>query len=77
VFVKEFILEQAIEAATEVVNEEVFAPSKERAGLLISHAIAAPVDVAFEHICQLGLEGIVSKKLGSMCPVARHFGLKQ
>jgi bifunctional non-homologous end joining protein LigD len=38
---------------------------KDRSGLLISHAIDAPADVAFEHICQLGLEGIVSKKLGS------------
>jgi bifunctional non-homologous end joining protein LigD len=38
---------------------------KDRAGLLISHPIDAPADIAFNHICQLGLEGIVSKKLGS------------
>jgi bifunctional non-homologous end joining protein LigD len=38
---------------------------KDRAGLLISQVIEAPADVAFQHICQLGLEGIVSKKLGS------------
>jgi bifunctional non-homologous end joining protein LigD len=38
---------------------------KDRAGLLISQPIDAPADVAFKHICQLGLEGIVSKKLGS------------
>jgi ATP-dependent DNA ligase len=38
---------------------------KDRAGLLISQVIDAAADVAFQHICQLGLEGIVSKKLGS------------
>ena len=38
---------------------------KDRGGLLISQPIDAPADVAFQHICQLGLEGIVSKKLGS------------
>ena len=38
---------------------------KDRAGLLISQLIEAPADVAFQHICQLGFEGIVSKKLGS------------
>jgi bifunctional non-homologous end joining protein LigD len=38
---------------------------KDRAGLLISQPIDAPADVAFQHICQLGLEGIVSKRLGS------------
>jgi bifunctional non-homologous end joining protein LigD len=38
---------------------------KDRAGLLISHPIDAAADVEFQHICQLGLEGIVSKKLGS------------
>jgi bifunctional non-homologous end joining protein LigD len=37
----------------------------DRAGLLISQSIDAPADVAFQHICRLGLEGIVSKKLGS------------
>ena len=38
---------------------------KDRAGLLISQPIDAAADVAFKHVCQLGLEGIVSKKLGS------------
>ena len=38
---------------------------KDRAGLLTSRPIDAPADVAFRHICQLGLEGIVSKKIGS------------
>src|SRR5262249_38311234 len=38
---------------------------KDRAGLLISQPIDAPAGVAFKHVCQLGLEGIVSKKLGS------------
>src|SRR5215475_9113846 len=36
-----------------------------RAGLLIGQPIDAPADVAFKHICKLGLEGIVSKRLGS------------
>jgi ATP-dependent DNA ligase len=39
--------------------------AQDRAGLLISHPIDAPADVAFKHICQLGLGGIVSKQLGS------------
>jgi bifunctional non-homologous end joining protein LigD len=38
---------------------------KDCAALLISQPIDAPADIAFQHICQLGLEGIVSKKLGS------------
>ena len=37
----------------------------DRAGVLISQPIDAPADAAFRHICQLGFEGIVSKKLGS------------
>jgi bifunctional non-homologous end joining protein LigD len=37
----------------------------DRAGLLVSQPIDAAADVAFQHICSLGLEGIVSKKLGS------------
>jgi bifunctional non-homologous end joining protein LigD len=37
----------------------------DRAGLLISQLVDAPAEVAFRHICQLGFEGIVSKKLGS------------
>ena len=38
---------------------------KDRVGLLISQPIDAPADIAFRHVCELGLEGIVSKKLGS------------
>jgi bifunctional non-homologous end joining protein LigD len=38
---------------------------KDRAGLLISQPIDVPADIAFRHVCELGLEGIVSKKLGS------------
>jgi bifunctional non-homologous end joining protein LigD len=38
---------------------------KDRAGLLMSQPIDTAADVAFQHICQLGLEGIVSKRLGS------------
>jgi hypothetical protein len=38
---------------------------KDRTGLLTSQPIGAPADVVFQHICQLGLEGIVSKKLDS------------
>jgi bifunctional non-homologous end joining protein LigD len=38
---------------------------QDRAGLLTSNPIDAPADVAFKHICQLGFEGIVSKRLGS------------
>ena len=37
----------------------------DRAGLLISRPIDAAADIAFQHVCRLGLEGIVSKKLGS------------
>jgi bifunctional non-homologous end joining protein LigD len=37
----------------------------DRAGLLISQPIDVAADVAFQHICSLGLEGIVSKKVGS------------
>ena len=38
---------------------------KDRAGLLISQPIDVSADIAFQHICRLGFEGIVSKKLGS------------
>jgi hypothetical protein len=38
---------------------------RDRAGLMITQPIEAPADVAFRHICQLGLEGTVSKRLGS------------
>jgi bifunctional non-homologous end joining protein LigD len=31
---------------------------KDRAGLLISQPIDAPADIAFQHVCQLGSEGI-------------------
>ena len=38
---------------------------KDGAGLLISQPIDAQPDIVFKHICQLGLEGFASKKLGS------------
>jgi ATP-dependent DNA ligase len=34
-------------------------------GLQLNEHIAEPGDVVFKHACQLGLEGIVSKRLGS------------
>jgi hypothetical protein len=49
----------------------------DRAGLLISQSIDAPADVAFQHICRLGLEGIVSKKLGSRYEFGTIFTLAQ
>jgi len=36
-----------------------------RAGLQINDHIAEPGDMVFHHACLLGLEGIVSKRLGS------------
>jgi bifunctional non-homologous end joining protein LigD len=33
--------------------------------ILFSEQIDAPADIAFQHICKLGLEGIVSKRRGS------------
>jgi bifunctional non-homologous end joining protein LigD len=51
-----------IEERKRVLNKLL---GNDRAGLLISQPIDAPADLAFQHICQLGLEGIVSKKLGS------------
>jgi ATP-dependent DNA ligase len=34
-------------------------------GLQLNEPIAEPSDIVFKHACQLGLEGIVSKRLGS------------
>jgi hypothetical protein len=34
-------------------------------GLQVNDHIVAPSDVVFRHACQLGFEGIVSKRLGS------------
>jgi ATP-dependent DNA ligase len=34
-------------------------------GLEVNDHIAEPGDVVFRHACQLGFEGIVSKRLGS------------
>jgi bifunctional non-homologous end joining protein LigD len=34
-------------------------------GLMLGRAIEEPPEIVFEHICVLGLEGIVSKRLGS------------
>jgi bifunctional non-homologous end joining protein LigD len=51
-----------IERRKDVLNQLL---GKDRPGLLTSQPIDATADLAFQHICQLGLEGIVSKKLGS------------
>jgi bifunctional non-homologous end joining protein LigD len=37
-----------------------------KSGLLINEHISEPGDVVFRHACTLGLEGIVSKRLGSL-----------
>jgi bifunctional non-homologous end joining protein LigD len=39
--------------------------AKASVGLQVSDHIVAPSDVVFRHACQLGFEGIVSKRLGS------------
>jgi bifunctional non-homologous end joining protein LigD len=39
--------------------------ARARAGLQVNDHLAAAGDVVFRHACQLGLEGIVSKRLGS------------
>jgi bifunctional non-homologous end joining protein LigD len=39
--------------------------AKAPVGLQVNDHIAEPGDVVFRHACQLGLEGIVSKRLGS------------
>jgi bifunctional non-homologous end joining protein LigD len=49
---------EPIEKRKAILNQLLAA---DRAGLLISQPIEAPADVAFQHVCQLGLEGIVSK----------------
>jgi bifunctional non-homologous end joining protein LigD len=36
-----------------------------KGGLLLNEHIEEPGDVLFRHACKLGLEGIVSKRLGS------------
>jgi len=36
-----------------------------KAGLLLNEHIDEPGDIVFRHVCKLGLEGIVSKRLGS------------
>jgi bifunctional non-homologous end joining protein LigD len=53
---------EPIERRKDALNQLL---GKDRPGLLISQAIDAPADIAFRHICQLGLEGIVSKEVGS------------
>ena len=53
---------KAIEIRKNALSQQL---GKDRRGLLMSQPIAAPADVAFQHICLLGLEGIVSKKVGS------------
>jgi bifunctional non-homologous end joining protein LigD len=39
--------------------------SKVGVGLQVNDHIVGPGDVVFRHACQLGFEGIVSKRLGS------------
>jgi bifunctional non-homologous end joining protein LigD len=39
--------------------------AKASVGLQVNDHIVEPGDVVFRHACQLGLEGIVSKRLGS------------
>jgi bifunctional non-homologous end joining protein LigD len=39
--------------------------ARARVGLQVNDHIAAAGDVVFRHACQLGFEGIVSKRLGS------------
>jgi hypothetical protein len=39
--------------------------ARARAGLEVNYHIAEAGDVVFRHACQLGFEGIVSKRLGS------------
>src|SRR5262245_35504119 len=53
---------EPIERRKDVLNQML---GKDRAGLLISQPIHAPAGSAFQHICRLGFEGIVAKKLGS------------
>jgi bifunctional non-homologous end joining protein LigD len=36
-----------------------------RVGLQVNDHLAAAGDVVFQHACKMGLEGIVSKRLGS------------
>jgi bifunctional non-homologous end joining protein LigD len=36
-----------------------------RVGLQVNDHLAAAGDMVFRHACQLGLEGVVSKRLGS------------
>jgi len=54
---------EPIEKRKASLNQQLGA---DRAGLLISQPIDAPADVAFRHICQLGLEGIVSNRGASV-----------
>jgi bifunctional non-homologous end joining protein LigD len=61
---------EPIERRKEALNQLL---GKDCAGLLISHPIDAPAELAFQHICRLGLEGVVSKKLGSRYESGRSF----
>jgi hypothetical protein len=38
---------------------------KPRAGILINATYDGPADIVFHHVCKLGCEGIVSKRLSS------------
>jgi ATP-dependent DNA ligase len=39
---------------------------KAKVGLQLNEHIDVPADIVFRHACKLGLEGIVSKRLGSL-----------
>jgi bifunctional non-homologous end joining protein LigD len=39
--------------------------ARAKVGLQVNDHLAAAGDIVFRHACQLGLEGIVSKRLGS------------
>jgi ATP-dependent DNA ligase len=46
--------------------------AKAPVGLQVNDHIVEPGDVVFRHACQLGLEGIVSKRLGSPTAPGAH-----
>jgi bifunctional non-homologous end joining protein LigD len=45
-----------------------------RLGLQLNEHADLPGEVVFRHACKMGLEGIVSKRLGSRCRAARATG---
>jgi bifunctional non-homologous end joining protein LigD len=45
-----------------------------RAGLVLNEHLDEPGDVVFRHACKMGLEGVVSKRLGSRYRSGRSSG---